>query len=797
MRLGYLPYNRLNNTAKTEEKFKISSFINLFTAINLLLLPVSFLLGRASIAGGVLPFGMAIFASAAGMDCNKYLIGISVIFGMITRGTPEQIYITIAAMFLFSVFGTIIRTDKGQATMKIAILALISTLIPEIVIVNMQGFLLFDFLKALFHGVLIFLLIFIYRNAISGIQRKTRLNNEEIISIAILTAVTLAGLADIQVMGVVLKDLLSIIIILICGYKCGPGVGAASGVTIGLVVSLYSPVAPYVIGSYAIAGLLTGTLRKLGKIGASLGFVLGSGIFALYINGSTEILLHIKEIVIALLIFMLIPNKVSDSITTILGGNFEFSGGDRNYTERIKEITVDRLNNFSNTFKELSKTFCEISETKTITDKEDISVLFDRVADRVCKDCCLCLHCWDRNFYNTYQVMFKIVERLEEKGRIENKDIPKYFMDRCERVNDFVLSVNNVYELFKVDMVWKSKISESRELVSQQLEGLSKVVSNLANEIGNDVNFDIDLENSLKLNLEKAGIKIKDVNVMETKWGTYEASITHKGCGGKRICINTIEKIATDILSRKMVKETVECIKGIKDNSCTIKLIEEEIFSVTTGVSKLSKYNSMVSGDNYTFLNTGNGKYVVALSDGMGSGHKAAVQSRATISMLEQFMESGFDKDTSVKLINSVLVLKSDEDSFSTIDMSVIDLYNGEVEFVKTGAVSTFIKREEKVDVVRSATLPAGILSNIETEILKRRIDNGEFLILVTDGVLDAFKKDNPLNDDNFIKFVNNMESKNPQEIADLILNEAYKICDSKPIDDMLAVVAKVWKKVS
>lgn len=797
MKLGYLPYQRFNNTAKTYGKIKFGSFINLLTASNLILLPVSFLIGRASIAGGILPFGMALFASAAGMECNRYLIGLSVIIGMITRGAPEQIYVTIAAMFLFSVLSTMVNFNKNNTTSKVAAFALLSTLIPEFVIVYMQGFLLFDALKALFHGLLIFLLVYIYRNALSGIQKKAALNNEEIISVTILTAVGIAGLADIQVMGVVLKNLLSIVIILVSGFRCGAGVGAAAGVTMGLFASLYSPTAPFIIGSYAISGLITGTLRKLGKVGSSLGFLLGSGIFMLYMNIPGDSFAYMKEIIAAVLVFIIIPNKVTDFITNLVGAGFDISSRSVHYTGRIKEMTVDRLNSFSKTFRELSKTFCEISDTKSMADKQDISILFDRVADRVCKDCCLCLHCWDRNFYNTYQVMFKIVETLEDKGRIERSDIPKYFMDRCERINDFVISVNNVYELFKVDRVWKSRICESRELVSQQLEGLSKVVSKLASEIDTEVNFKIDLENSLFQSLDRAGIRVRDVKVLETVWGKYEVSITHKGCGGKRQCVNTIEKIATEVLGRKMTKETTDCQKGIKDSHCTLKLIEEEIYSVTTGVSKLSKYNSLVSGDNYTFLNTGNGKYIVALSDGMGSGYKAAVHSRATISMLEQFMESGFDKDMSVKLINSVLVLKSEDEAFSTIDMSVIDLYNGDVEFVKTGAVSTFIKREHKVDVVRSISLPAGILSNIETEILKRSIDSGEYLIHVTDGVLDAFKKENGNNDESFINFINDISTKNPQEIADAILNEAYKKCDSKPCDDMLAVVAKVWKKVS
>ena len=319
--------------------------------------------------------------------------------------------------------------------------------------------------------------------------------------------------------------------------------------------------------------------------------------------------------------------------------------------------------------------------------------MFDRVADRVCKDCSLCLHCWDRNFYNTYQVMFKIVERLDTKGRIEESDIPEYFIDRCERINYFVDTVNNIYELFKVDMVWKNKIGESRGLVSQQLEGLSQVISSLAWEIDTDIHFEAQLEDVIMAELDKLGIRVGDVVAFENGNKKYEVCIFYKEANFKRTYTGIIEKVASEAVSRKMVKDERASSYGKGSKSCMLKLVEEEKFRVTAGVAKISKYDGIVSGDSYTFMEGEDGKFIVALSDGMGSGQKAATQSRATINLLEQFMESGFDKDTSIKLINSILVLKSNDDSFSTIDLSVIDLYEGRVEFVKIGAVPTFIKK--------------------------------------------------------------------------------------------------------
>jgi stage II sporulation protein E len=344
-------------------------------------------------------------------------------------------------------------------------------------------------------------------------------------------------------------------------------------------------------------------------------------------------------------------------------------------------------------------------------------------------------------------------------------------------------------------MVWKNKIGESRGLVSQQLDGLSKVISNLASEINVEIRFKSDLENKIHVALERTGIKLNEIIVYENKWGKLEVNIFHKGCGGKRACISILEKVISETIGRKMVKEENDCCNKGKNSSCAIKLVEEEVFKVATGVAKLTKYGGMISGDSYTFLSTGEGKYIVALSDGMGSGQRASVQSRATVSLLEQFMESGFDKDTTIKIINSILVLKSSEECFSTIDLSIIDLYEGDVEFVKIGAAPTLIKKPERVEVIKSASLPAGILGTIETELAHGKVESGDFIIMASDGIIDSFNTEDGESITGFREFVEDFDSLNPQQIADSILAKAYDNCNEKPVDDMLVLVAKVWKR--
>lgn len=798
MKTEIQPYFRSMNTENLKKKAEKTG-VSLLTKENLILLPLGFLLGRASIFGSVMPFGFPFYAATINSGLNRIVLAISVILGMITGGIGEQVYITISAMVLFNAFNLLFKNKKKNLNLRYALIGFAGILIPGLLTTYLQGFLLYDVLKNFLQGFIAFVLVFVFRSAVPVIydlKDKYSLTNEEMVSVAIISALAIAGLGNIRVLAFDIKDIIAVLIVLWFSYSCGSGIGSAVGVVMGLAVSISSSAPPFIIASYAFCGVLSGVLGKLGKVGPCIGFIMGNAIITLYINGSIEALINLKDIIISIVMFLVIPQRFVEIITGGFLRSFDKENVRKNYSTRIKEITIDRLNRFASAFKELSRTFGEISETKVVTDRQDITSLFDRVADKVCKDCSLCMHCWDRNFYNTYQVMFKIVERLDSKGRIEEKDIPDYFLERCERICDFVEEVNNIYEIFRVDMVWKSKLGESRSLVSQQLDGLSRVISNLASEISIDIHFRSDWEDAVLVELNKAGVRATEVIVYENKWKKYEVSVFHKGCGGRRICVSVIEKVVSEIVGRRMAKEISECSGTLKHGCCALKLVEEDTFRVTTGVAKMSKYDDTVSGDSYTFMNTGDGRYIIAISDGMGTGQRASVQSQATVSLLEQFMESGFDKDTAIKIINSILVLKSDDECFSTMDMTVIDLYEGDVEFVKVGAVPTYIIRDEGgcAEIIRSASLPAGLLCNIEVELIHKRVNSGDFIVMMTDGLVDSFKCANGEKD--LIRLLGEIMSKNPQEIADTILQKAFENCEGRPVDDMMVVVAKVWKRI-
>jgi stage II sporulation protein E len=184
----------------------------------------------------------------------------------------------------------------------------------------------------------------------------------------------------------------------------------------------------------------------------------------------------------------------------------------------------------------------------------------------------------------------------------------------------------------------------------------------------------------------------------------------------------------------------------------------------------------------------------MALSDGMGTGRRANEESAAAVDLLENFLEAGFEKNLAVKIINSALVLRNSSESFATLDICTVDLYTGSAEFVKIGAASSFLLRDGKVFVIRSTSLPIGMLKDVDMELSRRDLKDGDVLLMVTDGLLDIADEYGD-KEDWIDSALTACKLDKPQDIADFILLEAKRLCAGIIPDDMTVLASLIKEK--
>ena len=347
-------------------------------------------------------------------------------------------------------------------------------------------------------------------------------------------------------------------------------------------------------------------------------------------------------------------------------------------------------------------------------------------------------------------------------------------------------------ELRRNELYWENRLTENRMAIASQLREMSKIMQDAADDIFEIENMDSDISDKIKRRLRKMNIIVKKMLVMEKKDQRQEIHITMKI--GKKGCMSTrdIGNALTGVCNKRMVpSENSKTIIGNEFSS--VIFVEDTNFKILYGIAKKNKNNERISGDNFSVTHTQDGHFYMSLSDGMGTGILAHNESEIVIELLEQFLEAGFCKETAVKMINSTLVMRSENQVFSTIDISEIDLYSGVCEFLKIGASTTFIKREGWVESIQSTNLPIGMLLDVDLESSSKKLYSGDFIIMVTDGVLDGMVEENP--EKVLCDIIMNVESKNPKELADKILQETLYYSGQQAQDDMTVIAAGIWEK--
>ena len=211
------------------------------------------------------------------------------------------------------------------------------------------------------------------------------------------------------------------------------------------------------------------------------------------------------------------------------------------------------------------------------------------------------------------------------------------------------------------------------------------------------------------------------------------------------------------------------------------------------GMAKIGKGCSRISGDSFALLDLPGGRQAAILSDGMGAGEDACRESTMVIELLEELLEAGFPEKSAIRMLNAALVMGREEIHYSTVDMTIFDLYTGMCKIVKAGASSTFIKKGGQVEHLSSSSLPIGVVNRIEIDAATRQLDDGDFVIMVTDGVLDAL----PVGEQDILleTIIRGTDMRNPKELAHHVLEQVLAWTGKEPADDMTVLAAGIWRE--
>ena len=342
------------------------------------------------------------------------------------------------------------------------------------------------------------------------------------------------------------------------------------------------------------------------------------------------------------------------------------------------------------------------------------------------------------------------------------------------------------------DYVWQKRLLENKELMAEHLQEMAQIMTQVAGEARRCVPMGERRFRQIAHALKEVDIRIKNLYLIENEAERLEVSISMKNSKKNSLSSEEVGDLLSVLLNIRLT--------GAGDNPFfvgaewqTFYYVEETKYHVLTGVAKATKETEKISGDNYALFEAVEGNLTAVLSDGMGSGEKACADSTMVVELMEKFLEAGFQTETAIQMINSSLLSGEENANMSTLDLCSVDLYSGECRFVKVGSACSYIKRQHLVDRISSGNLPMGIFQKPDMEIIGRKLMDGDYIIMISDGIPDALSQG--IGEDMLSEVIGSSNLENPGEIANAILNFCIHECKGHIRDDMTVLVIGIWKK--
>lgn len=794
---------KIESKQKNNKKTNIKAILkNMFRIPNIIVYIVSFMISTVSILDGITIFGMAMFAAACSNGVVAAIVYLATLMGTFV-GLGKDAFLSYLLTSLFFMALMLIVKPRFEEETKNEKMLLGKHLIFSIICVQAMSlfsgrYLVADLLGTIMEAILAFIFYKIFVNSIpvlQDIRAKKAFTIEEVIGASLLVSIAISSLHEVTIYGIGISEVLSILLVLVLGWKNGVLVGATTGLTIGVVLAIIGVGDNSLIATYALSGMIAGILNRFGKIGVIVGFVIGSGILIYITNANIDTGIYLKEVLIAAIGLLLMPKSIEINIKDMVQGTKLLPVTMGNILSAGKQ-TIYKLNSVSDAISEMAKSYQEAAATIVDEEADNIKknrkIFIDEMLSNLetISDNILYEDLVDEE----NGILDEIFDVLIEKEEIDREDLIKIFEnhnsyivgaeeDGSSKVMEnsifqVIKNINYTYKISKINFVWKQKAIQDKKNMSDKLNVVSKVISNLAEEISSEEKVKQTGIEEIKILTKQKGINVKEILLDKQKSGKniIKLEIENK----TRNTINTMENILSRALNDKIK------YSGKEDDFDRYE--SEDKFKLEIGISSTTKTNSEISGDSSIQTKLKDGKYLLAISDGMGSGQAARNSSKKVINMLENLLTSGFEKDTSIELINTAMTASVEDDMYATIDAAILDLYSGNIEFIKNGACSTYIKTKNDVQIVKDSSMPVGMSNNVKSVKYDKDLEDGNIIVLCTDGIQDS-------GEENWVKnILERIQTDNVQKIADIIIGEAIDNGFGIAKDDMTIIVARVRK---
>ena len=594
--------------------------------------------------------------------------------------------------------------------------------------------------------------------------------------LALTGCVMILALGSVAYEGISLGRIVAVVAILLCASCGSVSGGAVGGVATGAVFSLSSRANGFICGGYAFGGLMAGLFAPLGKLGCAISFVLADCVMSLAFGGEASFAPTLIEGIIGATAFMVLPASIKNYISPIFEREAVGAVG-----ETVRRNVVMRLRHASRAISNVKKDVEDVSKHMTELYSPGFETVCRSVAGEVCSKCGLRMYCYEREGGVTRDDFFRLEDVLAENGRVTEKDIENVFIKKCCKKGELAASVNYNYRELCSALEAQRRVAELRGIVAGQFAGVSEILGDLSREFDSALSCDGEACERITDALAQIGLTVT------------ECVCVISGAGRMTVELEISSKSETPPSRGLLAREISRCcgrrfeLPELSEEGGRIRaaLCEIPLYDVEIGTDQHIANHGKLCGDCLDYFSDGTGRFYSLVCDGMGTGGRAAVDGNMAVSVMGRLLRSGLSPDSSLRIVNSALMIKSGDESLSTLDVAEIDLFSGALTLKKAGAPATYIKKSGRVNSYELPSLPAGILNEVRFSAEQINLKVGDMVLMASDGVVTG--------DDKWLeRLIKSWNEGSAQELAEAVVAEAIRRRENDRDDDITAVAIRL-----
>lgn len=614
---------------------------------------------------------------------------------------------------------------------------------------------------------------------VSGLKKglKFKWDYEELASACVFLILTGVGVCNL-ISPYVWKGFSAFMILLVCFiYK--KGISSLLSSVLSISLALHSGNLNY-IAVFLVWALVCETLTPVSRFCASVALVgtdyVINSIFSVYgVYDTSEFL----SVLIGVVVFFIIPKKPLLALKERLY-SFREKQLSRVAINRNRLMLSNRLFEISGVFNEIASAFAYFKDNGINEQKAKASIEKD-ILEKTCVECSNYYKCKAQE-EDVKLGVSKMIDIGFAKGKLSLIDMPKELGDKCIHPGNVIYGINKLLAEYRTAMIENMSLNTGRDLISAEAEGIAEILKTLALNNGTMLKYQSRLERKLSNVLLKNGFSVSELLI----YGDENRVSVGLVLTMKEFSLEKLNALISDCLNTPMeLKDKAD----ITEQKCYLSFERSAKFDAVFGLSCAKKDGSSISGDTHSVLRISTDKFLLALSDGMGSGEHAESISSVSLSLIESFYKAGMESNLILSTVNKLLAVNT-EDSFTALDVAVIDLNFAKADFIKFGSPYGFIIGPKGIRIVEGSSLPLGILNDLKPSVCNAELSDGDIIILLTDGVSDAIG-----NSSDIIDFLRTQPAKNPQSLSDNLLKHALELSGGQKKDDMTVLAVRIFDR--